>query len=243
MPCTSAVRAPRVDRDHAVEARRRRGPGRRRAARGRNRFEVRLASRTGAPAGIASYDARSRRHRLGVRVPPDHIAHRDNLSPHDRCARLRQTSCVPDRDASGSRLRMATEATTVPSGAAEVHRRRRRRRGRGRRTGRPRRRPRRRAEHHDRLEAPRAAGDRHRDATCDRGELQRRQVDGRAGVGAAVRSRTQAPSAARVRARVARARVTSLASSGSVSARRVSRHGAQGRARSAAALGRPARAG
>ena len=49
-----------VDRDHAgqagdVEAGRV-APG----DRARNRFEVRLASRTGAPAGIASYDARNR---------------------------------------------------------------------------------------------------------------------------------------------------------------------------------------
>src|SRR5680860_835965 len=33
-------------------------------------------------------------------------------------------------------------------------------------------------EHRDRLEPPGAAGDRHRDGDLDRGEFQRRQVDG-----------------------------------------------------------------
>ena len=60
MPCTSAVRAAGVDRDHAGRARRRRDRARRRRDRGRNRLEVRLASRTGAPGGRAAYDARSR---------------------------------------------------------------------------------------------------------------------------------------------------------------------------------------
>ena len=59
MPCTSAVRAsasieitpPSPDTS---------SPGTPVVARGRNRFEVFFARRTDCPAGIASYDARSR---------------------------------------------------------------------------------------------------------------------------------------------------------------------------------------
>ncbi len=60
MPWTSAVRAGRIDRDHAgqpgdVQPRASRPP-----VRGRNRLELRLARRTGSPAGMRWYDARSR---------------------------------------------------------------------------------------------------------------------------------------------------------------------------------------
>ena len=59
MPCTSAVRA-----SGSTESTRSRpetsSPGRLTVVRGRKRLDVRLASRTGSPAGIAAYCASSR---------------------------------------------------------------------------------------------------------------------------------------------------------------------------------------
>ena len=81
MPCTSAVRRLGVDRDHAVEPgdveTRRRG----RAARGRNRLDVFFASRTGAPVGIAAYDARSRSTAAACSSQPPGSS-REQLTPH-----------------------------------------------------------------------------------------------------------------------------------------------------------------
>src|SRR3954452_4478660 len=59
MPCTSAVRASTsiaITPSRAETS----SPGVCVASRGRNRFEVLFASRTGAPAGIAAYDAPNR---------------------------------------------------------------------------------------------------------------------------------------------------------------------------------------
>ena len=86
----------RVDGDDAVEA----GhvePGAGCAARGRNRFEVRLASRTGWPGGIAAYDARSRVDRVAcvasvaesvtsaIAVHSSHDPHDATLSSTEHC--------------------------------------------------------------------------------------------------------------------------------------------------------------
>src|SRR3954454_1002594 len=62
MPCTSAVAVPSActSTDTTPPSPETSRPGTSDRVRERKRFEVRLASRTGAPTGIASYDARSR---------------------------------------------------------------------------------------------------------------------------------------------------------------------------------------
>ncbi len=62
IPCTSAVALPSAATSTEItpaspDTSR---PGASTCDRARKRFEVRFASRTGAPAGIAAYDARSR---------------------------------------------------------------------------------------------------------------------------------------------------------------------------------------
>ena len=180
MPCTSAVRRVRVDLDARRRARRRRARARRSPARGRNRLEVRLASRTGAPAGMAAYDARSR------------VAPAASCCAPSAPRALTPTQRTPDARVVACGVRRAQESVRWRSSATASRR--------GRRGGRRRRRRRSRASavevgggellglgEHDRgLEAPGARGDRHRDADPERGDLQRRQVDGGGGVGAAV---------------------------------------------------------
>ena len=127
-----AVRQRRVDEvlvgAHALHVggpRRRRRPRSRRrgrtrrarasvvAARGRNRLEVRLASRTGAPAGMAAYDARSR-------------ATAARACSRPTAARTHATLAYPGRARAsrshGQRLRWRVERGDRAAGVADVHR-------------------------------------------------------------------------------------------------------------------------
>ena len=164
-------------------------PGARSPVRGRNRFEVRLASRTGAPGRdrgvrLPSGDAPPPR----ARPNPRHPSRPQTYRPPRSLVTTGWLPVSPDigtptatywsrfrHDVGRQRTQEVSEATTVPSGAARC-------------TGTPppaksrttERSPSARAElgqHHHRLEPLRPAGHRHRDRDADRGQPQRRQVD------------------------------------------------------------------
>ena len=201
-------RAPRRRPRSRRRARRRRGPGVRGGSRGRNRLDVFFASRTGAPAGSRRTTPAAARTACLVALP--------RRSPR-RLTRRSVTTGVgsqsvpglPGPDGSGRRRRdRAPRVADVHghAGAAEVAQRRRGRSGDdllGVARARPR--PRGRVE---------PDGDRHGDADAERGDLERRQRRRWRRRRCGRRSRgPRRPRRPPVRARVARARVTSFWSS------------------------------
>src|SRR5690242_7587943 len=80
----------------------------------RNRFDVRLASRTGAPGGMASYDACNRTTASRCAAHPTTSL----TGTTYRCSLLVGYSDRAEGEPAGPEPQEATEATTVPSGAA-----------------------------------------------------------------------------------------------------------------------------
>ena len=178
MPCTSAIVA-RVDLDRRPSARRRRGPALSTRAAARNRLEVRLASRTGAPGRQRGVGLLSRRHRR-QRAARDQTRRAHALHASDPAPHRRDQACSPVtlrwRASSRDRARAASPTVHRHAGAGEV--------AHGLEVGR-----RRLAlgQHHGGLEPPRARRRRPSPRTTSSAEsCSDGEVDAGGGVGAAV---------------------------------------------------------